>query len=167
MAGEAYIRSARERDADALARDIRPVEADEIMAAEGREPREAILSALDWSSESWAVFVDGDLICLWGVVPTSQSYLGGRVGIVWMLTTTSIERNAKAFWKACRDVLPRLLSRWDLLFNAIDCRHTKAIRWAKRLGFKLSVPMPSGPLGKDFCHFTVRLEDLWVQQQSR
>jgi hypothetical protein len=149
--GHAYDLAEALREADRL----------EVEAATGRDVLPVLIESIETSSEAWAVHVDGRLLCVWGVVPLEESLLG-RVGAGWLLTTDLVERYAKAFWRLCLRLLPGLLERWDLLVNAIDVRHEKAIRWARRLGFNLQAPAPFGAAGLPFCAFTVHRGDLRV-----
>lgn len=132
---------------------LRQADEDELRAATGREPLPVLVQSVEMSAEAWAVYIDGELACLWGVVPLSETLLGGRVGIGWMLTTEVVERRAKTFWRACCELLPAILRRWDVLTNAIDMRHEQAIRWADRLGFKLEAPIEHGSERLPFAFF--------------
>jgi hypothetical protein len=84
------------------------------------------------------------------------------VGLGWLLAAEVVERKVRAFWLLCLRELPRILERWDMLVNAIDERHEKALRWAKRLGFRLADPAPFGAAGLPFCRFQVARRDLCV-----
>jgi len=150
-------------DGHELAADLRQLEADEIRAMTGLEPLPDIVRCLGYSSEAWAVRFDGHLVCLWGVVSRGHNVLMGWWGNGWLLCTNAVERYPITFWKACKHILPLLLSRWDLIANVIDVRHEQSMRWAERLGFRLEDPKPLGAAGLPFRRFTVRKEYLtWV-----
>ena len=150
-------------DARRLAAELRVADAAEVRASTGREPLPVIIEAIAMSSEVWALHLHGGLACIWGVVrDDSAPSAAGRVGIAWMLTTPVIERWPLLFWRTCLRVLPLLLRNWEVLVNAIDARHKQALRWARRLGFRLDPPAPFGAEGLDFCLFTVTLGDLRV-----
>jgi hypothetical protein len=158
-APDVEIRPATIADAHDLAPRMRDVEVAEIQAADGTTPLEALVDAITTSSEAYALIIGGELACCYGVRALQSSALGGRVGIVWMLTSPVVERKPKAFWKVCLKQVPALLTRWDELVNAIDVRHEKSIRWAKRLGFRLDAPAPFGIAGRDFARFRVTKGD--------
>lgn len=160
MAAEVVMRPASEEDAVRLAANLRPVEVEELRAATGQEPLPCILEGLDMSSEAWAVYIGGELACVWGVVPMRQGLLTGRSGVAWLLSTHAVERWPIAFWKLCLRVVPELLKRWDEIVNAIDVRHQQSVRWARRLGFKLEEPRPFGVAGLDFHRWRATLEDV-------
>jgi hypothetical protein len=161
------IRKATEEDAAELAARMRPEEVAEVYAMGGVSPLEAITESLRSSDEAWSLLLDGVLACTWGVAPLKNTMLGGKSGVAWLLTTPLIERQPKTFWKACIFELHDLLGRWDELVNDIDARHVKAVRWAKRLGFKLDEARPFGFLRLPFHRFTVRKGDVrWAMQRQ-
>ena len=162
MAVEVTIDIATPKDGEALATRLRPVEADEVRASSGKEPADVIRESLAASDEAWAIRFNGELALIFGVVLLDDSVLTGRIGVAWLLTTDLVERFPKAFWVLSRRMLRFLLERWDALVNAIDVRHEKAIRWAKRLGFHLDEPQPFGAAGLDFQPFRVTKEALGV-----
>jgi hypothetical protein len=163
-ATEVSIYPAIEWDARQLAARLRPAEVDELMAATGEEPLPALVDAVRQSDEAQAIYFNGELACIWGVVKHSETLLGGRMGTVWLLSSSVVERHAKTFWKLCLELVPKILERWDILFNFIDERHGQAVRWAKRLGFRLDGPSPYGVAGMPFCAFRVTKEDLCALQ---
>lgn len=152
------IIAARYRDIDAIGRDMRQADVDEVDASLGVDPFEALARSYFGSKECWVASVDGEPLCMWGVSEVCD--LGLRVGCVWMLTTNAVDRHKREFVQACIEVLPALFERWDVLVNAIDARHEKAIRWGRRLGFVFQPPRPWGPKGLDFCMFKVTKEDV-------
>jgi hypothetical protein len=149
------IRPAEPHDAVELARRMRREDADEVEATGGFTPLEAILTSMRYSEEAWTATFDGEVAAMYGV-----ARLARRNGAAWLLTSDLVERHAKTFWKACCRELPKLFERWDVLANAIDQRHEKAVRWARRLGFFLFPAEPYGAAGLPFHMFTVRKEDL-------
>jgi hypothetical protein len=156
------VRPATFEDARELAPRLRPEEVAEVLASGGHTPLEALEEGLRASEEAWTALFDGQVACVWGVAPLYSTMLGGRTGCVWLLTSDLIERFPKAFWRGCLFLLPDLFRRWDCLVNAIDARHEKALRWARRLGFPLLPPHPFGLEGQPFQAFSVRKENLHV-----
>jgi hypothetical protein len=156
------IRVATPSDAEDLAAHMREDDRLEISAGSGEDPRDSIAWGLR-HGEAWSAVVGGRVLATWGVVPTERgSALDERVGVGWLLTSTLVERHRLAFWRGCQLELYRLLGTWDVLVNAIDARHTRALRWAKRLGFRLLDVAPHGASGMPFVPFSVRMEDLRV-----
>jgi hypothetical protein len=162
MAVEVRIVPATAALARELAPRMRPAEVDEVRASGRHTPLGALLAGLEASSIAHAALFDGKVACMWGVVPMRWSALVGRIGAVWLLTSDLVERHPKAFWRGCRAELPRLFESCDMLVNAIDARHDKAVRWARRLGFPLEEPQAFGADGLPFHWFRVRKEDVRV-----
>lgn len=155
MAAEIMVRLATMRDAEELAANLRPEDADELRAATGSEPLPVLIEGLEESVECCALVLGGELAAIWGVVPAVPHW---GIGVGWLLTTPVVERRPVAFWRACLRLLPDLLDRWPVLINAIDARHEKALRWARRLGFVVDEPRPFGAAGLPFHNFRVTRE---------
>jgi hypothetical protein len=145
-----------------LAPRMRASDAAEVLASGGYTPYEALNDALLQSDMAYTALFDGQVACMWGVTPVRRSALVGRIGAAWLLTSDLVERYPRAFWRGCKVELERLFESYDLLVNAIDCRHEQAIRWSKRLGFRLEEPQSYGEDGLLFRWFRVRKEDLHV-----
>jgi hypothetical protein len=148
-----------------LATKLRAEDRRELEASNG-DVDKAIMDSLRGSNEAWAVRFDGELVCCFGVAEQPGSIMGPRRGQVWLLTTGVVETKARRFWCGCLVVISDLFERWDELSNAIDVRHTKAIRWAERLGFRLGPPVPFGVEGLPFRWFTVRRKDFSWSRRS-
>jgi len=151
---------------DELARRMRPDDVAEVKAASGATPDVAVALSVWASRETWSVFFDGELVCIWGVCPAGDCTALSPRGWVWMLTTDTVEKHKRQFWKCCWDILPDLFSRWDLLANYIDARHEVAIRWGHKLGFQFREPAPFGVEGLPFRMFTVTKENVACAQSK-
>ncbi len=157
---EVTTRAPTDADVVELATRMRLADASECIAATGMTLLETVRASVAVSAEAWATEFNGELVALWGVAPRSHSLLDGRVGVCWMMTTTTVDRYPKAFWAQCKRLLRELTERWDVLVNAIDCRHEQALRWAARLGARFDAPAPFGALGLPFRLFSLRKGDL-------
>lgn len=160
MAEDFDIRPATLADAHELAPRMRLEEVREVEASAGFTPLQALLECLQQSDEAWSGLWHGEVAFMFGVaqMPGCER----RIGAAWLLTSPLVERHARAFWRAGRAELPRLLEQWEVLCNAIDARHEKALRWAGRLGFSLEPAQPFGAAGLPFHVFTVTREELHV-----
>lgn len=141
--------------ADLLAR-VRPADAAEVRAATGEDLETVVHGSIGASAEAWAVTFDGELVCIWGVVPATDTILGGRVGAVWMMSTDTVDRLPKAFWEASKRFLPVILLEWDELYAAVATDYAAALRWARRLGFEVRPAVPLGPEGALFHSCVIR-----------
>lgn len=146
-----------------LAAHMRDADVDEVLAASGDNPTVALERAVAASSECCVARLSTGVLCIWGVVPMPPATaLGPRVGAVWMLTSDLVDLCPLVFWRGCKTVIRDLVSRWDLLCNAIDCRHEKALRWAARLGLRLGDPEVWGHARLPFRLFALKRENLRV-----
>jgi len=145
-------------DIEKLAATMREADKREIAAVSGRSPVEVLQEGLDISTEVWTATLNDRVLCMFGVVGERTEFIGARVGVAWLLTSELVDKAPKLFWKACQVELKNLLERWDVLYNAIDARHEKALRWATRLGFQFEPPQQGGVLGLSFVPFVVSRE---------
>lgn len=151
-----------EADIVELAQRMRAADAAEVHAyrAEAGVPRGAdvlwdeVAASVDCSAEVSAIRFDGELVGIYGVRPVAESIATGRTGVAWLLTTDTVDRYPVTFWRESRRVVQDMLSRWDVLVNAIDARYAAAIRWAARLGFSVAPPAPLG--AHSFSRITLR-----------
>jgi hypothetical protein len=129
-----------------LGRRMRAADALEVDRAGGNSPTDAALKSMRASKECWAVFEQGELLAVWGVV----EFFPG-IGASWLLTTTSVDRFPLTFWRTSKVHIRELRGRWQHLFNFIDAEYSAAISWARRLGLTVAEPAPFGLLGLPFC----------------
>ncbi len=165
MAVDVNVSRATAADCRAMAPLVRAVEVEEVRAATGQTPGEALFEGLLTSDESHAIRFDGELACMFGVVRHTLSNEHRSVGVAWLLTSNLVERKPKTFWQLCLLMSPGLLSRWDYLVNAIDIRHEQAIRWGRRLGFELDEPQSYGSEGHLFAPFRFTKEGFACARQ--
>ena len=166
MTTNTQVRQANEFDCAELAVTLRTADRRELEAASSAPPLIILLDAIRDSSECWTLLHSGRVMAMWGVVPREDFSLLGRVGSAWLLTSDLVEMFPKTFMSVCMRELSELLDRWDGVFNFIDVRHEKAIRWAERLGFRLADPAPYGEQGLPFQGFWLQKEDLNVSSSS-
>lgn len=150
---EIEIRQARDGDADALLSNLREQDRIELEALMGPgAERETLQKAMRDSSLMWVGTVDGEVACMFGVVPVSL--LGGQ-GVPWLLGTPLIDKNRGAFIKRNRAYIARMLDACPHLVNIVDARNIKSIAWLKRMGFVIHDARPWGRSGEPFHLFTM------------
>jgi hypothetical protein len=159
---EVAIVSATKEHARELAPRMRAAEVAEIRASGNLSPLGALLLGVEASRPAYTALFDGEVACMWGVVPLRTSALAGRVGAAWLLTSELVERHPVAFYRRCRPALALLFEVYDALVNAIDARHAQAVRWGRRLGFRLEDAAPFGAEALPFHRFRVSKEDVRV-----
>lgn len=132
---------------------MRNQDIDEVFAAAGIGPFEALSTSFKNSTSAWAGLVDGQVACIFGVCPIN---LLGRHGSPWLLGTDLIKKHAKAFLSRNMTYVNAMLEVYNVLENHVYVRNTVAIGWLKRLGFKFDEPAPHGKFGCLFMRFEMR-----------
>src|SRR5690606_24772524 len=123
----------------------------------GSTPLEALHESVRASDFAKTIFVDGEVLAIYGVVSQGATLLTARDhACVWMLSGTAVEKHKKLFLRASRAVVQTLLRDYRSLSNVVDARYEKAIRWAKWLGFEVGDPTPLGPQGEMFRPIEIR-----------
>ena len=129
---------ALKRHVKPIAKRMRRADIDEVQAASGKTPEEALLYSIDKSEYSWAALVDGKPVAMFGV--GILNVIGG-VGAPWLLATDDVERNRKVFVRLSISFRNELLERYPVLRNFVDVRNTASIRWLKWMGAEFSEPI--------------------------
>ncbi len=142
------IRPATLRDALTLV--LRRADREEVEALSGRNPREVLVESVERSSSAWAGLADGELVCLFGVVPLT---LSGVTGIPWLLGSPAVCDYSRQFLRRNKAFVRAMLQEYPVLKNVVDARNTVSIRWLRWLGFTMGEPTPMGTAGLPFIPF--------------
>lgn len=137
MAVEIAIVPARAAHVRTIARRMRQADRDEVFAASGRSPAQALCFSLRKSALAWTALIDGRAEAMWGV--GDINVLAG-VGAPWLLGTDEVPRYFIHFLRASVGFRDQLLERYATLRNFVDDRNTVSIRWLAWLGFTLHDP---------------------------
>lgn len=136
-----------------VAQHARQADVDELWASAKMTPIEALTSGHKWST-TFVLLVEDTAVCAFGVVPISA--LSG-IGAPWMVGTTLLDSCAVPFIRHCRTDLKAFFAQWSRLYNVVDARNMKAIRWLKWLGFEVLPATPYGPFGLPFHPFIMEV----------
>lgn len=117
-----------------LAANLRPADVTEIAASVGLTPEEAIRASVHYSSHGY-VIVDADRepIAIFGASPSPVP----GTGIMWMVGTDGIGRNARDIARNSRRYLDELNRVYPYLWNYVDARNEASLRWLKWTGCKI------------------------------
>ncbi|HEY0623177.1 hypothetical protein [Sphingomonas sp.] len=134
-----------------LAANMRKQDLDEIAASSDLAPLDALTASLGASSHAYAVIGrGGDPVAMFGAAPHP---LPG-VGVVWMLGTDGITREAYGIARRTRRYFDELNASYWMLWNFIDDRNTVSMRWLRWGGFRLLASHPEhGPQRRPFHTF--------------
>ena len=135
-----------------LADSMRQADIDEVWATGHFTPTGALLAGLSASRDTKAGLADGEVMCMFSVIPLSALSF---TGIPWMLGSKNLPKHSRAFLRRNKVYMNEMRSRFTLMFNYVDIRNTVAIRWLKWLGFEFDAPVLYGVEQRLFSRFWV------------
>ena len=140
-----FVRQAVLMDAIVLAPNLRQADYDELLATTYRSPLECLITPFT-RSDSQIYTIVGDheeILGMFGI---------GKEGAIWMLSSEGLYDNYREpFIRQCRKWIDLLQADHPVIYNFVDVRNTKAIRWLKFCGFTVdSDPQPYGHWGNPF-----------------
>jgi len=147
------VRDATEADAEELGPKLRQADIDELKASSDIDPLDLLKSSVTSSYAAKAGLVDGEVICLFGVVKLS---LVSFTGIPWLLASSKLEKHARLFLRGSKLIVSEMRKNHSYLYNFVDVRNKHAIRWLKWLGFSILPAKPHGPRGFMFHKFEMK-----------
>ena len=148
-----YVRQSCAEDPVLLAPYLRQADRNEVEAASGATPLEALRQGYELSTDPRTVHENGYPIAMFGV-----SALGRGVGAPWLLGSGQVEVNWFTFVRRSRDEFAKLRAGWRLLTNFIDERNTLHHRWIRWLGFEMVERVERyGKGGLPFWRFELRV----------
>jgi hypothetical protein len=143
-----YLRPVIESDIKLVAENIRPADRDECLAAAGASPELALWFSIKSSEQSYTLITpEGAAAGICGIAAGQ----GADNRMVWMLGTPLIERHARLFVRESHkwlDTIPYLL------WNRVDTRNTKHVKWLHAVGAKFHDTIPSPYTGTPLIFFT-------------
>jgi hypothetical protein len=118
-------------DADyALASRLKQADVDEVLAAEGVDPLEAIRLSVGLSQRAEAIVVDGRVEGVWGLAEAAPDH-----GVPWMLSSETLVEDARQLVREGRRIVEECLAIYPVLSNWVDCRNAASLNWLQRIGF--------------------------------
>lgn len=113
---------------------LRDNDAAECLAA-GLSPELAVRRFVAGASASFAHYIDGDLVCLWGY--RWQDYTH-KEAVMWLLSTEGADKHKLAFGRASKHFLKILqVELWSITI-LVHNQYAEAIKWLEWLGFTRS-----------------------------
>lgn len=147
----ARLEKATKRHAREIARIMRSKDRDEAAAC-GFVPESACRMSLNNSLEAWAVYVEDELLCVFGVGPMNSA---PGITVAWLMTSVHVDKYPLTFWRCSKVVINYLRDKHVLMVNMVHGKYIEAIRWLERLGFKIGEPQQFGSRGDLFCPATL------------
>lgn len=123
-------------DAEAVALDIRPEDAEEIDAASGRTPQEVLLEGFRSSTECFTVYredADKTPLAMFGYFITEP----GVCGVIWLLGANGLMKHRYEFLRKSGYWVNYIQDQVPLVYNLVYEKNVVHIKWLEWLGFKL------------------------------
>jgi hypothetical protein len=134
-----------------IAMNLRKPDFDEVYAVTGANPYLAVLD--DWftSIRRWIILnKNNKAVAVLGVRPIA---IFSNIGIPWLLGTSGLEKMKLFFVKNSKLIIEEMKKGYKILFNYVDARYLKAVRWLEWCGFTIEEAVPFGTLGYKFHRF--------------
>lgn len=140
-----------------IAANLRQADRNELWAVAALLPDDALRLSLAAPGVARTWLIDGEPAAMGGI---SDGPERGH-GVVWLLGTDAIDRHARAFLIESRRQFEAARSAYDFVFNWVDARNVRSLRWLRWLGFEICAPQPYGILCMPFSYF------FWSAQNGR
>jgi len=135
----------------AIAAGCRQADIDEVWNAAALTVTDALRISLKTAALARTWLIDGVPAAIGGV-----SKVGVGQGVIWLITTDLLDHHQRAFLAESRRELEQVREGYDLLYNFVDARNTRAIRWLQWLNFEMGPEIPYGVFRKPFRYFERR-----------
>ena len=147
MKKENYVRPAVLADALQLAPKMRVADRAEIKASNGKLPLEALVIPFTYKkSRNYTIVgtANEGVMGMFGVTPTKDS----EYGVAWLLSSEDLFKHTKQFMKECPYWISQMGNGYEYLYNWIDRRNWKSMKWLQFLGFEPKDEMKQYGVGK-------------------
>lgn len=151
------VKQSKYADPVMLWKHLRKADVDEIKAASGMHPLDALVMGYEESDECYTIWANEERLGMFGV---SQDAGNQSVGRVWLLGTDGIMAHKYDFLRKSVQWRDELHKRFPVLYNNIDARNEVHIKWLQWLDFSFINSMENyGYEGRPFYQF-VRLHNV-------
>jgi hypothetical protein len=135
MIKENYVRSAILADALILAPKIRKDDRAEIRASNNSSPLEALVTPFTQEKAQIYSIVgtkEEGVIGMFGSSPCADP----DYGVAWLLSSEVLFKHLKQFIKECPYWIDKMGKDYKYLYNFVDKRNWKSLKWLQFLGFE-------------------------------
>ena len=147
MEKENYVRPAILADALQLAPKMRKADREEILASHGKTPLESLVVPFTYEkARSYTIIgtAKEGVIGMFGVAPTKDP----EYGIAWLLSSEDLFKHTKQFIKECPYWVSQMSEGYTYIYNWVDRRNWKSLKWLQYLGFEAKEEMKQYGVGK-------------------
>ena len=135
MTNTAFVRQAVLKDVLELAPKIRKSDREEIRASNNSTPLKALVEAFTIENNKIYSIVkteDNSVIGMFGSAPSVEP----DYGVAWMLSSEDLFKHTKQFIKECPHWINEMGVGYKYLYNFVDKRNWKALKWLQYLKFE-------------------------------
>jgi hypothetical protein len=135
MTNTAFVRQAVLKDVLELAPKIRKSDREEIRASNNSTPLKALVEAFTIENNRIYSIVkteDNSVIGMFGSAPSVEP----DYGVAWMLSSEDLFKHTKQFIKECPHWINEMGVGYKYLYNFVDKRNWKALKWLQYLKFE-------------------------------
>jgi len=147
MKKENYVRPAVLADVLELAPKMRTADREEIRASNGKSPLEALVIPFTYKkSRNYTIVgtANEGVMGMFGVTPTKDS----EYGVAWLLSSEDLFKHTKQFIKECPYWVSQMSEGYTYIYNWVDRRNWKSLKWLQFLGFEAKEEMKNYGVGK-------------------
>ena len=147
MIKENYVRPAILKDALELAPKIRKGDREEIQASGNVSPLKALVIPFtqDRAKIYSVIGTESEgVIGMFGVASCADP----EYGVAWMLSSELLFKHTKQFIKECPQWIEEMGKGYKYLYNFVDKRNWKSLKWLQYLGFEPSTEIKDYGYGK-------------------
>ena len=147
MEKENYVRPAVLADVLQLAPKMRKADREEILASHGKTPLESLVIPFTYEkARSYTIIgtAKEGVIGMFGVSPTKDP----EYGIAWLLSSEILFKHTKQFIKECPYWVSQMSEGYTYIYNWVDRRNWKSLKWLQFLGFEPKEEMKNYGVGK-------------------
>jgi hypothetical protein len=150
------IRTALAEDLKKMEPYLRSEDAQEVLASHGHTPGQALAYSFSDAELAISVIHRGYPVAIFGITKTPNP----EFATVWFLATCGLTDMWFTFLRLSRGFIGLMLQDYRALYNFVDARNAKSVRWLAWCGAKFDEPKPYGVAGLPFMYFTISKEGI-------
>ena len=118
-------------------------EREQRIIASVADPAAALVAEVRTSSQSFAMLLDDQVVCVWGV--HARSILADAV-YIWLLTSRAVDEHPVLFVRQSRRMREAMLAQYGTIEGVVAIDNPRSARWLRWLGAELEPSTIDGML---------------------
>ena len=107
------------------------------------DPAAALIAEVRQSSRAFALLLDGEVVCVWGV--HARSILADAV-YIWLLTSRAVDDHPVLFVRQSKRMREAMLAEYATIEGVVAIDNPRSARWLRWLGAELGPSTIDGML---------------------